>query len=223
MRALIFDLDGTLVDTVYAHVLAWQRTLGEADLHIEAWRIHRFIGMSGGLLTRAAAHAAGRAIDDELTERLQARHGAIYKQLLPDRRPLPGAVALLRHLHDARIRYGIATSGKRGDVRPSLEALDVPDDIAIVDRDDVQRAKPEPDLFLACQERLHVAREECYVVGDSVWDLLAARRAGMLGVGVLSGGYGEPELTSAGAYRVYRDPQALLESFHELGLRADAG
>jgi HAD superfamily hydrolase (TIGR01509 family) len=221
MRALIFDLDGTLVDTVYAHVFAWQRALGEADLHIEAWRIHRFIGMSGGLLTRAAAQAAGREIDDDLAERLQARHGEIYKQLLPDRRPLPGAVALLRHLRDARIRHGIATSGKRGDVRPSLAVLEVPDDIVVVDRDDVQRAKPEPDLFLACQERLHVEREACYVVGDSVWDLLAARRAGMLGVGVLSGGYGEPELTSAGAYRVYRDPQALLESRHELGLRPD--
>lgn len=219
MQALIFDLDGTLVDTVYAHVLAWQRALGEADMHIEGWRIHRFIGMSGGLLTRAAARAAGRDIDDQLAEQLQSRHGAMYRELLPERRPLPGAVALLRYLREARIRHGIATSGRRDDARPSLARLEVPDDLVVVDRDDVERAKPEPDLFLACQQRLGVPRDECYVVGDSVWDLLAARRAAMLGIGLLSGGYGEPELTTAGAYRVYRDPQALLDSVHELGMR----
>ncbi len=219
MRAVIFDLDGTLVDSVYAHVLAWQRVLREAGLDVPAWRVHRLIGMSGGLLTRAAAHETGRDISDDEAETLQKRHSEAYNSLLPVRFPLPGAVALLRHLRESKIAHGIATSGKREDARPSLQGLDVPEDTVVVDRSDVQRAKPEPDLFLACQRRLDVPPDECYVVGDAVWDLLAARRAGMLSVGLLSGGYGEDELARAGAYRVYRDPAELLANIYQLGLR----
>jgi HAD superfamily hydrolase (TIGR01509 family) len=217
---MIFDLDGTLVDSVYAHVFAWQRVLAEADIHIDGWKIHRLIGMSGGLLTKAAAREIGRDLPDAEAEALQKRHGSVYKELLPVRRPLPGAVELLRHLRQTRIAHGIATSGKREDVKPSLAALSVPDDIVVVDRSDVERAKPEPDLFLAVRSRLNVGAEECYVVGDAVWDLLAARRAGMLGVGLLSGGYGEEELARAGAYRVYQDPAHLLSLIYQLGLRA---
>lgn len=220
MRAVIFDLDGTLVDSVYAHVLAWQRVLHDAGLAVPAWRVHRLIGMSGGLLTRAAAHETGRDISDEEAESLQKRHSAVYNELMPVRRPLPGAVALLRHLREAGVAHGIATSGKREDARPSLQGLEVPEDTVVVDRSDVQRAKPEPDLFLACQSRLNVPAGECYVVGDAVWDLLAARRAGMLSVGLLSGGYGEDELARAGAYRVYRDPAELLGNIYQLGLRS---
>lgn len=220
MRAVIFDLDGTLVDSVYAHVFAWQRVLAEAGIHIDGWKIHRLIGMSGGLLTKAAAREIGRDLPDAEAEALQTRHGAVYKELLPVRRPLPGAIDLLRHLRETRIAHGIATSGKRDDVKPSLAALNVPGNIVVVDRSDVERAKPEPDLFLACQSRLNVKPEECYVVGDAVWDLLAARRAGMLGVGLLSGGYGEEELARAGAYRVYQDPAHLLAVIYQLGLRA---
>ena len=220
MRAVIFDLDGTLVDTVYAHTLAWYRVLHEAGIHIEAWKIHRLIGMSGGLLTKAAGHEIGRELEAEEVERLQQRHGKVYTELLPERRPLPGAVELLRHLRTARIRHGIATSGRRADAKPSLDALQIDDDLVVVDRDDVERAKPEPDLFLACQERLKVKPEECYVIGDAVWDLLAARRASMLGVGLLTGGYGEQELAQAGAYRVYRNPAELLSFIYQLGLRS---
>jgi len=217
---VIFDLDGTLVDSVYAHVFAWQRVLGEAGIHIEGWKIHRLIGMSGGLLTRAAAREIGRDLPEAEAEALQKRHGVVYKELLPVRRPLPGAIDLLRHLRETRIAHGIATSGRRDDVKPSLAALEVPDDVVVVDRSDVERAKPEPDLFLACQSRLKVQPEECYVIGDAVWDLLAARRAGMLGVGLLSGGYGEEELARAGAYRVYQDPAHLLAAIYQLGVRA---
>lgn len=221
MRAVIFDLDGTLVDTVYGHTLAWQRVLHDAGIHIQAWKIHRLIGMSGGLLVKAAGHEIGRDLGEAEVERLQQRHGEVYRDLLPDRRPLPGAVELLRHLRTAGIAHGIATSGKREDVKPSLAALQVPEDVVVVDRSDVERAKPEPDLFLACQEQLKVRKDECYVVGDAVWDLLAARRAGMLGIGVLSGGYGEQELAQAGAYRVYANPAELLGSIYQLGLRGE--
>ena len=220
MKALIFDLDGTLVDTVYAHTLAWARVLHDAGMPIETWKIHRLIGMSGGLLAKAAGHEIGRELDAAEIERLQQRHGEVYAALLPERRPLPGAVELLQHLRTARIKHGIATSGKRDDVKPSLAALQIDDDLVVVDRSDVERAKPEPDLFLACQDRLKVRPEECYVIGDAVWDLLAARRASMLGVGLLTGGYGEQELAQAGAYRVYRDPAELLSSIYQLGLRS---
>ena len=106
----------------------------------------------------------------------------------------------------------IATSSRRADAKKSFDALNLPADTVIIDRDDVERAKPEPDLFLACQDRLGVEPQECYVIGDAVWDLLAARRAGMLGIGLLSGGYGQDELYQAGAYRVYSNPAELLGS-----------
>lgn len=218
MRAFIFDLDGTLVDTVYAHVVAWQQTLEEAGIPIDGWRIHRRIGMSGGLFTRALAREIGRPLSAEEQERLQRRHGDLYLQLLPERRPLPGARDLLQRLHEGGIPFGIATSGLHPEIDASLDALGVPADAIVIDRGDVMRAKPEPDLFLACQQRMGVRHEDCYVVGDAVWDLLAARRAGMLSVGLLSGGYGQDELTQAGAFRVYRDPQDLLDSLDELGV-----
>jgi HAD superfamily hydrolase (TIGR01509 family) len=199
MKALIFDLDGTLVDTVYAHVFAWQRALAEAGLPIDGWRIHRRIGMSGGLFARAVAREAGRALTDAEAASIQRRHGALFRELMPERRPLPGARELLAFLREEGVPHGIATSGRRPEIDASLEALGVPPDMTVVERGDVLRAKPEPDLFLACQERLGVEIRDCYVVGDAVWDLLAARRAGMLSVGLLTGGYGEDELLSAGA------------------------
>jgi len=218
MRALIFDLDGTLVDTVYAHVFAWQRAFAESGLAIDGWRIHRRIGMSGGLFARAAARELGHAIDMAAAEALQRRHGELFREFLPDRRPLPGAVELLKELRSRKVAYGIATSGRRPEIDRSLEVLGVGADVVVVDRGDVARAKPEPDLFIACRERLGFEASECYVIGDAVWDQLAARRAGILSVGLLSGGYGETELLSAGAFRVYRDPAELLGSLDELGL-----
>jgi HAD superfamily hydrolase (TIGR01549 family) len=218
MQALIFDLDGTLVDTVYAHVFAWQRALTDLGSPIDGWRIHRRIGMSGGLFARAVAREIGRQLSPEEAETLQRRHGEIFREILPVRRPLPGAIELLAELRRSRIVHGIATSGRRPEIDRSLEALQIPPDTVVVERSDVLRAKPEPDLFLACQERLGVAIGDCYVVGDAVWDLLAARRAGMLSVGLLTGGYGGDELRAAGAFRVYRDAEELLESLDELGI-----
>src|SRR5215207_4147547 len=120
MRALIFDLDGTLVDTVYGHTLAWWRVLQEAKLPVAGWKVHRLIGMSGGLITKAAAHELGRDLSAEEVETLQHRHGQVYRELLPEREPLPGALDLLRHLRNANIKHAIATSGKMQDAKPSL-------------------------------------------------------------------------------------------------------
>jgi HAD superfamily hydrolase (TIGR01509 family) len=218
MRALIFDLDGTLIDTVYAHVFAWQLALAEAGMPIDGWRIHRRIGMSGGLFTRAVARELGRPLTPEQTSFLQDRHGELFRSLLPSRRPLPGAIALLRRLREAGVAHGIATSGRRPEIDASLAALEIPAGTVVVERRDVERAKPEPDLFLACQARLGVSADDCYVVGDAVWDLLAARRAHMFGIGLLTGGYGQDELLDAGAYRVYRDAADLDSALDELGL-----
>jgi HAD superfamily hydrolase (TIGR01549 family) len=218
VRALIFDLDGTLVDTVYPHVYAWQRALAEAGMPLDGWRIHRKIGMSGGLFTRAVAREIGRELSAEEAEAAQQRHGEIFRELEPTRRALPGAAALLVRLRAEGVPHGIATSGRRPEIDASLEALGAPADMVVVARGDVVRAKPEPDLFLTCADRLDVEPEDAYVVGDAVWDLLAARRARMLSVGLLTGGYGEAELGAAGAFRVYRDAAELDVSLDELGV-----
>jgi HAD superfamily hydrolase (TIGR01509 family) len=218
VTALIFDLDGTLVDTVYAHVFAWQRALAEIGMPIDGWRIHRRIGMSGGLFARAVAREGGRPLGDDEVEAIQRRHGELYREVLPERRPLPGAVELLAELRERGVVHGIATSGRRPEIDASLDALGVGAETVVVERGDVLRAKPEPDLFIECARRLGVEPDDCYVIGDAVWDLLAARRAKMLAVGVLSGGYGEDELTRAGAFRVYRDTEELSESLDELGV-----
>jgi HAD superfamily hydrolase (TIGR01509 family) len=144
----------------------------------------------------------------------------IFRELLPERRPLPGAVAMLADLRARGIVHGIATSGGRPDIDSSLEALEVPEDMVVINRGDVARAKPAPDLFLACAVALGVDPRDCYVVGDAVWDILAARRAGMLSIGLLSGGYGSDELLQAGAYRVYAEAADLHQSLDELGFDA---
>jgi len=203
---------------VYAHVFSWQRALAEAGMAIDGWTIHRRIGMSGGLFTRAVARELGRELSQAEADALQKRHGELFQEILPERRALPGARELLRALAGAGVKYGIATSGRRPEIDRSLDCLGIGAEIVVVERRDVQRAKPAPDLFLYCQQRLGVSPDDCYVVGDAVWDLLAARRAKMLGIGLLSGGYGEDELTRAGAFRVYRDPQELRVSLDELGI-----
>ena len=218
MHALIFDLDGTLIDTVYAHVFAWQRAFEEAGIGIDGWRIHRRVGMSGGQFTNAVTREISRELTSEESEDLLERHTQIYAEICPRPRPLPGAVKLLRSLKESGITFGIATSGARPEIDASLEAIGVGDDDVVIDSGFVNRTKPAPDLFLACQQQLGVSPLDCYVVGDAVWDILAARRAGMLSVGLLSGGYGEEELKSAGAYRVYRDTSELHGALDELGV-----
>ncbi len=218
MPALIFDLDGTLVDTVYAHVFAWQRALDDHGMAIDGWRIHRRIGMSGGLFTRAVARELGRDLSLEEIEAVQDRHGHLYRELLPNPRPLPGAIDLLADLRERGVTHGIATSGRRPDIDGALTALGVPPETVVVERGEVARAKPAPDLFDECARRLGADPQDCYVVGDAVWDLLAARRARMLAIGLLSGGYGADELQGVGAFRVYRDASELLASLDELGI-----
>ena len=217
--AFLFDLDGTLVDSVYQHVLAWREALETAGIELSVWRIHRRIGMSGGLFVNALLRETGRRVTAEETARLQKHHAAAYARQIAQVRPLPGARELLTYLTRVGVPWAIATSGRRETAGLALEILGVGADVAVVTRDQVEHAKPDPDLFLEAARRLGVDISASVVVGDSVWDLLAARRARALGVGLLSGGYGQEELERAGAYRVYQDPADLLRHLDEVGVR----
>ena len=217
--ALLFDLDGTLVDSVYQHVLAWREALEQGGISLSVWRIHRRIGMSGGLLVNALLREVGHPVTSAQSERLRQLHAEAYARLVGQVRPLPGARELLQHLTRAGVPWAIATSGLRESAQPAFDLLGLGPEVPTVTRDQVRHAKPDPDLFVAAARRLGVAVEDSVVVGDSVWDLLAARRARALGVGLLSGGYGEDELMRAGAYRVYQDPADLLRHLDEVGVR----
>jgi HAD superfamily hydrolase (TIGR01549 family) len=159
-------------------------------------------------------------VTPEEARRLSKLHDDAYARLASTVRPLPGAIDLLSYLTQSNVPWAIATSGRIETARPALERLNVPAGVPIITRDMVSHAKPDPDLFLAAAEKLNVSIHDSVVVGDSVWDLLAARRARALGVGFLSGGYGQEELERAGAYRVYEDPADLLCHLDEVGVRA---
>jgi HAD superfamily hydrolase (TIGR01509 family) len=218
--AFLFDLDGTLVDSVYQHVLAWKEALDSEGIELAVWRIHRKIGMSGGLLTNMLLRETGMTLDPARAGRLRKAHADAFNRRQQQIRPLPGARALLATLTSAGIPWAIATSSRMETAGPALAQLGVDlDKTPVVTRDQVQFAKPDPDLFLTAAERLGVSIEISQVVGDSVWDLLAARRARALGIGLLSGGYGQEELERAGAYRVYEDPADLLTHLDEVGGR----
>ena len=217
--SFLFDLDGTLIDSVYQHVIAWRTALSAIGIDLSVWRIHRRIGMSGGLFVQALLRETGRSLSAEDIEELQQAHAAEFRKQAGSVTALPGARELLAALTDAGVRWGIATSGYAATARSALDLLGLPEDTPMVTRDLVRHAKPDPDLFLAAAALLGAEIRRAWVIGDSVWDLLAARRAGALGVGVMSGGYGREELERAGAYRVYADPADLLARADELGVR----
>jgi HAD superfamily hydrolase (TIGR01509 family) len=217
--AFLFDLDGTLVDSVYQHVLAWRDALEEAGFPLSVWRIHRRIGMSGGLFVSALAREMGRDLRPEEVARMQTLHVEAFRKYAGQVRPLPGARELIAYLAKSGVPFAIATSGYRESATATARTLGIGPEVPLVTRDQVAHAKPDPDLFLAAAERLGAPIEHSVVVGDSIWDLLAAQRARALGVGLLSGGYGADELQRAGAYRVYDDPADLLAHLDEVGVR----
>lgn len=217
--AFLFDLDGTLVDSVYQHVIAWREALEGVGINMPVWKIHRRIGMSGGLFVNALARELDADLDRETLARLPGLHADAYSRHFESVRPLPGAADLLSTLTDQGVPWAIATSGVMRTARLALELLGVREDTPVVTRDQVRYAKPDPDLFLAAADRIGVDIRDSFVVGDSVWDLLAAQRARALGIGLLSGGYGREELIYSGAFRVYDDPADLLYHLYEVGVR----
>ena len=220
--AFLFDLDGTLVDSVYQHVLAWKEALDREGVELSVWRIHRKIGMSGGLFANMLLRETKLEITDERLERLRQWHADAFNRQHTQGsvRPLPGARELLAYLTEQQIPWAIATSGRMETAAHNLKALGVdPSKVPVVTRDQVRHAKPDPDLFLAAAARLGVDIHQSLVVGDSVWDMLAAQRARALGVGLLSGGYGHTELQQSGAFRVYDDPADMLRHIDEIAAR----
>jgi HAD superfamily hydrolase (TIGR01509 family) len=184
------------------------------------WRIHRRIGMSGGLTLRALGREIGTIVDATMADSLAVAHRAAFLKVASGVRPLPGATKLLSALSAAGIPWAIATSGDRTVASAGIARLELANPPAVViTRSDVEHAKPNPDLFLAAAAGLGVDIRQSFVVGDSVWDLLAAQRAGALGIGVLSGGFGRSELERANADRVFDDTGDLLMRLDELGVR----
>jgi HAD superfamily hydrolase (TIGR01509 family) len=221
--AVLFDLDGTLIDSVYQHVLAWQEALTGFGIDLSVWKIHRRIGMSGGLFVSGLLREIRGTLSPEQIRELNLAHAAAFERRRETVRPLPGARALLSALTEHGVQWAIATSGLAIAAEPSLLMLGLPETTPLITRDQVRHAKPDPDLFLAAAALIGVPITDTIVIGDSIWDLMAARRAGTLGVGLLSGGYGREELERAGAYRVYADPPDLLDHLDEIGVRSDFG
>ncbi len=217
--SFLFDLDGTLVDSVYQHVVAWREALEGVGINLAVWKIHRRIGMSGGLFVNALARELDTDLDRETLAMLPSLHAEAYMRHFHSVRPLPGANELLDTLSQHGVPWAIATSGAERYARLALELLELPPETPLVTRDQVRYAKPDPDLFLTAAARIDVDITDSIVVGDSVWDLLAARRARALGIGLLSGGYGREELIYSGAFRAYDDPRDLLGHLDEVGVR----
>jgi len=217
--AFLFDLDGTLIDSVYQHVLAWREAMQEVGINLAVWKIHRRIGMSGGLFMTALRRELETELDPDTIAALPKLHQDAFLRLYESVRPLPGAVELLETLTAHGVPWAIATSGVERYARRGLDLLGLPPDTPLVTRDQVRYAKPDPDLFLTAAELIGVDIRDSIVVGDSVWDLLAAQRARALGIGLLSGGYGREELIYSGAFRVYEDPGDLLAHVDEVGVR----
>jgi HAD superfamily hydrolase (TIGR01549 family) len=217
--AFLFDLDGTLIDSVYQHVLAWNEALQELGLSLSVWKIHRRIGMSGGLFVNALARELGDRLDAESLVRLPQLHSEAFIRHYDTVSPLPGAVELLRTLTEHEVPWAIATSGLERYAGLARKLLELPADTPMVTREQVRYAKPDPDLFLTAARQIGVDIRNSMVVGDSVWDLLAAQRARALGIGLLSGGYGREELFYSGAFRVFEDPADLLAHLDEVGVR----
>ena len=215
LPALLFDLDGTLIDSVYEHVVAWSLALRSEKIILPLWKIHRHIGMSG----KSFVHELQREVGSKRKlniDKVEDRHDAEFKKMRLE--VLPGAQQLLRHLEKIGIRWAIATTSNKDQTTRLLKNFRIPRHVPVVNGDEVRNAKPSPDVFVKAAEHLGVPIGDCIVIGDSTWDVLAAGRKSALGVGLLSGGYSQEELERAGAFRVYADPADLLIHIEDLGI-----
>jgi HAD superfamily hydrolase (TIGR01509 family) len=200
--ALIFDLDGTLVDTVEERITAWLRTFEEVGLPADREHVAQLIGADGKRLAREVAAVAGREMDDDRAEAIDRRSGEIYSALNTDPRPLPGVRPLLLALSRGDLPWAIGTSSRAEQVMASVDALGLDKEPTIIDGSHVRHAKPAPDLLLLAAERLGTSPRRCWYIGDATWDMLAARACGMPAVGIASGAVTADALAGAGATAV---------------------
>lgn len=215
--ALIFDLDGTLVDSVYRHVEIWHEALHDFGVDVPAVEIHRRIGMAGTHMLDALSDARGFALDPDLRSHIEERHDDRYARVVAEVRALPGAPELLAQLQTRGVRWAIATSARESEAAILVKTLSLPPGAHVVTQARGAPSKPSPEPFETAAAKLGIPLDRCMVVGDSVWDILASRRAGAFGIGLLSGGYGREELVAAGAYRIYEDAAELAKRLPELG------
>jgi HAD superfamily hydrolase (TIGR01509 family) len=206
--AVLFDVDGTLVDSNYLHVYAWQRSFVDEGLPAPAWKIHRCIGMDGSTLVRTLSTDAAADVQDRLSD----GHSRHYRDTAALLAPLPGARALLRRIADLGLKVVLASSAPEDELETLLKALDCDDVIAeTTSSRDVDIAKPEPGIVRVALDRAGVDADHAVFVGDAVWDAHAAAAAGVPCIGVLSGGISREELRAAGADPIFADPQDLLD------------
>jgi HAD superfamily hydrolase (TIGR01509 family) len=222
-EAVLFDLDGTLVDTVETRIEAWIETFAEIGLPTTRDQLVPLIGLDGRRLAREIAALAGRPIDEAGSEEIDRRSGEIYARLNHSPRPLPGVQRIVESIERLGIRWAIATSSRRAQVAASVAALDLATDPTIVDASNVKNAKPEPDLLLYAAKEVGVQPSRCWYIGDSTWDMISAVAAGMIAIGVVAGSAVDASvLAGAGAATVVpnlSDVADVLNSFSELAAR----
>ncbi len=206
--AVLFDVDGTLVDSNYLHVYAWQQAFDAEGIQVAAWRIHRGIGMDGSKLVGTLSGDA----PPDVQERLSDAHSRYYREVAALLAPLPGARALLRRVADLGLQVVLASSAPDDELDILRKVLACNDVIsATTSSHDVDTAKPEPGILQVALDRAGVTAEQAVFVGDAVWDAQAAARTGLPCIGMLSGGISGAELQAAGASVVFAEPQELLE------------
>ena len=216
-RAVLFDIDGTLVDSNYLHVDAWHQAFQTLSVDVEAWRIHRSIGQDAGTLLTSLVGEK----DEAWVSRAKDLHAENYKALAPRLRLLPQARQLLEAVHGLGIKVVLATSAPQDELDILLDLLSADEAIhATTNADDVDVAKPDPDIVRVALDRAGVEPAEALFIGDSVWDIEAAGRARVRSLGVLSGGIAGDLLTDAGAWSVFGGTNEILDRLDELGLSA---
>ncbi|WP_166903863.1 HAD family hydrolase [Mycobacterium sp. DL440] len=218
--AVLFDVDGTLVDSNYLHVDAWTRAFREEKIDVAAWRIHRSIGMDGGHLVASLSGNAG----EDVQQRLKDRHSGLYKESAELIVRLPGARELLHHLSECGVRVVLASSAPEDELALTRKVLDSDD--AIMDATsakDVDTAKPDPGIVQVALKRAGVTADRAVFVGDAVWDGEAATRVGVPFIGLRCGGVADCELEKAGAQAVFDDPLDLLQHLDATAIGARAG
>lgn len=221
MPKLLFDLDGTLTDSVYQHVAAWHATFQQHEWNFPVYQLHRKIGMSGGVLVDALSRESNREFTQAQRDDMERVHEAEFTKRLSSVRALPGARELLEELRRSSVEFVIVTSSRKAQADALLAKIQLPFDVPLVTKEDTGKHKPDPAGFITGARKIGAEPTETIVVGDSVWDMLAAVRAHYLGVGFLCGGYGEDELAAAGAFRIYAGPGEMLRRLNELGIERE--
>lgn len=210
--AVLFDIDGTLVDSNYVHVDTWSRAFADAGVSVPSWKIHRCIGMDGDKLLETLVGSTDEAVALEAKD----LHDDYYGEASSKLQILPGARELLQRIAGAGLAVVLATSAPEGELAYLRDLLDVEDIVSVVTSgDDAQVAKPQPEIVQVALKRAGVDPGNAVLIGDSVWDMKASRAAGVVCIGVRSGGIGEDELRAAGAEAVYEDPADIIEHLTE--------